>query len=207
MSKYIADDTKLKIKKMIEKIESKSDAEVAVVVADSCDRYRYSIFLYAFLATLIVPFLIKLSSVYFDRNETFALMMATFLFVTITLDNSELKYKIAPKKVKNDRCEKVSEFQFYKLGVNKTKNHKAILIFISIKERYIRVVADKNIDEKVSKEFWKELVKEFIKNVKNNKIDNALINILDKCGKVLVDNFPRTTQIQENEILNDVVEI
>ncbi len=83
MGKYINEDTKLKIKNMIVEIESKSDAEVVVVVADNCDRYRHSIFLYAFLATLIVPFLIKLSSINFDQNETFALITATFLFVTV----------------------------------------------------------------------------------------------------------------------------
>ena len=207
MDKYINEDTKNKIKDMIGEIESKSDAEVVVVVADNCDRYRYSIFLYAFLATLIVPFLIKLSSINFDQNETFALMTATFLFVTVSLEYSEFKYKIIPKKVKIDSCESIAFNQFKKLGINKTANHKAILIFVSIKERYIRVIADKNIDKKIGKEFWKELVQEFAKEVKDSSVDSAMINIVNKCGKVLIDNFPTTTQIQENEIPNDVVEI
>ena len=207
MDKYINEDTKSKIKNMIGEIESKSDAEVVVVVADNCDRYRYSIFLYAFLATLIVPFLIRLSSINFDQNETFALMTATFLFVTVSLEYSEFKYKIIPKKVKIDSCESIAFNQFKKLGINKTANHKAILIFVSIKERYIRVIADKNIDKKIGKEFWKELVQEFAKEVKDSSVDSAMINIVNKCGKVLIDNFPTTTQIQENEIPNDVVEI
>ena len=207
MDKYINEDTKNKIKDMIGEIESKSDAEVVVVVADNCDRYRYSIFLYAFLATLIVPFLIRLSSINFDQNETFALMTATFLFVTVSLEYSEFKYKIIPKKVKIDSCESIAFNQFKKLGINKTANHKAILIFVSIKERYIRVIADKNIDKKIGKEFWKELVQEFAKEVKDSSVDSAMINIVNKCGKVLIDNFPTTTQIQENEIPNDVVEI
>ncbi len=123
------------------------------------------------------------------------------------MEYSEFKYKIIPKKVKIDSCESVAFKQFEKLGINKTANHKAILIFVSIKERYIRVIADKNIDKKIGKEFWKELVQEFAKEVKVSSVDSAMINIVNKCGKVLIDNFPTTTQIQENEIPNDVVEI
>ena len=207
MAEYISNDTKLKIKNMIDQIESKSDAEVAVVVADSCDRYRYSIFLYAFLATLVVPFLIKLSSVNFSQNETFALMMATFLFITVSLEYSEFKYKIIPKKVKVDRCESIAFKQFAKLGINKTANHKALLIFVSIKERYIRVIADKNINDKASQDFWNEIVLDFSKLTKEQDINSALLLIVKKCGDFLEKNFPRSSKIKDNELSNEVLEL
>lgn len=207
MNKNIKNITKKKIEEMITKIESKSDAEIAVVIADRCDRYRYSIFLYAFLFTLVVPFFIKLSGMYFDQNEIFALMMATFLFVTVTLEYSNFKYKIIPKKVKIDRCENIAFKQFRKLGVNKTKNHKAILIFISIKERYIRILADKNVNDKASQDFWSEIVKDFAKYAKEQDIDIALLSIVKKCGEFLEKNFPRNNKIKDNELSNEVFEI
>ena len=207
MDKYINEDTKSKIKNMIGEIESKSDAEVVVVVTDSCDRYRYSIFLYAFLSTLIVPFLIKLSGINFDQNETFALMMATFLFVTVSLEYSEFKYKIIPKKVKIDRCESVAFKQFEKLGINKTANHKALLIFVSVKERHIRVLADKNINDKASQDFWNEIVYDFSKLTKEQDINSALLSIVKKCGDFLEKNFPRSSKTKDNELSNEVLEI
>jgi len=207
MSKHLDEDTKLKIKKMIGQIESKSDAEVAVVVADNCDRYKYSIFLYAFLSVLIVPFLIKLLGIYLDQIQLFSLMVATFLFVSITLEYSEFKYKIIPKKVKIDRCESVAFNQFEKLGINKTKNHKALLIFVSMKERYIRIVADKNINDKASQDFWNELVVDFSRSVKDQDINSALLSTLKQCGDFLKKNFPRSNKTKDNELSNEVVEI
>jgi len=207
MSEHIDEDTKLKIKKMIGQIESKSDAEVAVVVADNCDRYKYSIFLYAVLSVLIVPFLIKLLGIYLDQIQLFSLMVATFLFVSITLEYSEFKYKIIPKKVKIDRCESVAFTQFEKLGINKTKNHKALLIFVSIKERYIRIVADKNINDKASQDFWNELVVDFSRSVKVQDINSALLSTLKQCGDFLKKNFPRSNKTKDNELSNEVVEI
>ena len=207
MGKYINEDTKLKIKEMIDQIESKSEAEVVVAVADSCDRYKYSIFLYALLSVLIVPFLIKLFGISLDQIQLFSLMIATFLFVTVSLEYSEFKYKIIPKKVKVDRCESVAFKQFEKLGINKTANHKALLIFVSIKERYIRIIADKNINDKASQDFWNEVVLDFSKLTREQDINSALLSTVKKCGDFLEKNFPRSSKIKDNELSNEVLEI
>lgn len=207
MGKYINEDTKLKIKETIDQIESKSEAEVAVVVADSCDRYKYSIFLYALLSVLIVPFLIKLFGISLDQIQLFSLMIATFLFVTVSLEYSEFKYKIIPKKVKVDRCESVAFKQFEKLGINKTANHKALLIFVSLKERYIRIIADKNINDKASQDFWSEIVLDFSKLTKEQDISSALLSTVKKCGDFLEKNFPRSSKVKDNELSNEVLEI
>ncbi len=207
MDKYLNDKTKKKIKETIEQIEQKSDAEVVVVVANNCNRYRYSIFLYALLSMLIVPFLIKLSGISFDNIQLFSLMIATFLFVGISLEYSKFKYKIIPKKVKMHRCEEMAFKQFERLGINRTKNHKALLIFVSLNERYIRVIADKNIDDKANENLWRELVSDFSKCAKEQGINDALLLMVSRCGDFLKNNFPREDKIKENELSNEVVEI
>jgi putative membrane protein len=201
----ISNDTKKSIKNLISDIESKSDAEIRVVVAHSCDRYRYSIAVFSLLAALLIPFGIKVIGVYITQTNLIALSVATFLFVSFVLEYSDIKYKIIPKKVTKDRCEKMAIAQFYKLGINKTKSHKAILLFVSLKERYVRVVTDENIKQKIDDDFWKSVVKEFVNFVKNGSVDKGLIQIVKKCGEVLEENFPKTTHQKENELSNEMV--
>jgi len=200
----ISSDTKKYIKDLISDIESKSDAEIRVVLAQSCDRYRYSIFIYSLFATLLVPFGVKATGIYITQTNLMALAVAIFLFVSFVLEYSDIKYRIIPKKVKNDRCEKIALAQFYKLGINKTKNHKAILLFVSLNERYIRVVADENIKQKIDDNFWKSIVKEFISFAKEEQIDKGLIHIVKKCGEVLEGNFSKTAR-KENELSDEIV--
>ena len=205
--KSINFDTKKNIKKLIDKIESTSDAEVRVVVAHSCDRYRYSIFVFSFFIALLTPFAIKASKISLIQTNLITLSIAVFLFVSFVLEYSDIKYKIIPKKVKKDRCEKTAFNQFYKLGINKTKNHKAILLFVSLEERYIRVIADKNIKKKIDDSFWKSIVQEFVYFAKDGKIDEGLLQIVKKCGGILEKNFPKTNIEKENELSNEIVEM
>lgn len=203
----ISKDTKKIIEQSIADIESKSDAEIRVVVAGSCDRYRYSIFIYSLFATLLVPFAVKVAGIHITQTNLTALVVATFLFVSFVLEYGNIKYRIIPKKVKKDRCEKMALTQFYKLGIDKTKNHKAILLFVSLNERYIRVVADENIQKKIKNNIWQGIVREFLEYAKNAKVDEGLVHITKKCGKILKDNFPKTNMQKENELNNEVVEI
>lgn len=207
MDKYLSATVKDKIKELIGDIESKSETEVAVVVAQKCDRYRYSILLYSLFVALLIPFFLKIAHLNLDQVYTFSVILASFLFVSFVLEYSDIKYKLIPKKVKKDRCETLAYEQFYKLGINKTKNHRALLIFVGLKERYIQIIADKNIDNVVEENFWNDIINDFVQSAKKGDLENALLSVVEKCGKFLEEKFPRSHIKKDNEISNEVVEL
>ncbi len=194
------------IKNHITKIESKSSAEIVCVVAEKSDRYRYIIFLYSAFLALITPFILIFIGMNFTDFKMIEFQVLVFLFILFLLEYSDFKYKIIPKHIKQNRCEKLAFYQFQKIGVNETSNHKAILLLVCIKERYIRVVADSEVSKVVSQKEWEKVVKNFIEFAKKDKMEEGILNIVDECGKILVENFPRDNH-SKNELSNDVVEI
>ncbi len=206
MSKILSKELKKKIKDHIEDIESKSSAELVCVVTNSSDKYEYILFLYAALFAFIAPFVIKLFNDNFSKIYLYQIEIIVFIFVFFVLKYSNIKYNLIPKKVKWEKCRKLAYGQFFSIGVNKTENHKAILVLICLKERYIKVIADEEINEKVSQEKWQNIVKNFITFAKKDDLSNAILKIIDECGEILKKEFPRDAT-SKDELSNDVIEL
>ncbi len=206
MSRYISNDIKETIENHIKNIEADSSAEIVCVVANASDKYRYIIFLYSALIALIAPLALFLFGLEFGNLKIIEFQILLFLFISFVLEYSDFKYKLIPKRIKQNRCEKLALYQFYKLGINKTSNHKAILILICIKEKYIRIVADSEIDKIVSQNTWDEIVKNFIGFVKKQKLGEGILYTINECGKILTKDFPRDKN-SKDELQNDIIEI
>jgi putative membrane protein len=206
MSSQLSSKTKEQIKNHIKKIESKTSAEIVCVVTEKSDRYRYIIFLYSALLALVSPFILIFIGVNFADFKMVEFQILVFLFISFLLEYSDFKYKIIPKHIKQNRCEKLAFYQFQKIGVNKTSNHKALLLLVCIKERYIKIVADSEIDKVIPQDIWRNIVKNFVEFAKKDKIEEGILNIIEECGKILTKKFPRDKN-SVDELKDDVIEI
>ena len=142
MNKYLNDSEKKSIKKLIGEIESKSSAEIMVAVTNSLENSKYVVFLYSLFFTIISLVII----IFFNKNGDYKTLteftVIIFLFIYFILLYNPFTYKIIPKTIKRKRCNDFALYQFNKLGVNTKSSHKAVLVFICLRERFIRVVAD-----------------------------------------------------------------
>jgi putative membrane protein len=86
--------------------------------------------------------------------------------------------------------------EFYQSNINHTDAQTGILIFISLLEQQVVVLADKGISAKLGQETWDDMVKSIIAKIKEGKPAEGLITGIEKCGEILGKHFP----IQANDI-------
>ncbi len=206
MNKYLNSDEKRSIKELIGKIESKSSAEIVVAVTDSLGNSKYIVFLYSLFFTVVFLLILAFFNINNDYKVLVEFTVIIFLFIYFILLYSSFTYMIIPKSIKRKRCNDFALYQFDKQGVNRKSKHKAILVFVCLRERFIRVVADKKIDDIVPNETWQKIISDFIVHAKDGKITTGILKVLDDCGHILIENFPKNAEPTE-ELSNDVVEI
>lgn len=80
---------------------------------------------------------------------------------------------------------------FYRHGLAHTRDRTGVLIFISIFERKVRVIADEGIHAKVGEESWKKAVAIIIEGFRRGRATDAVCDALAHCGKLLAEHFPR----------------
>ena len=65
-----------------------------------------------------------------------------------------------------------------------------MLLFVSVAEHYVEIIADKGINDVVPTGTWEHVVAEFVEKVKSGRIADGFVGAVEACGEPLVQHFP-----------------
>jgi uncharacterized membrane protein len=85
--------------------------------------------------------------------------------------------------------------RFHKLGMHRTSERNAVLIFVAPRAHKFAVVGDKAIHEKCGEQFWQRLVDAMRAHFQNEKFNHALVEAIEEAGKALAEHFPKKINI------------
>ena len=118
--------------------------------------------------------------------------------------SGQIRVLIQRGKLKNDPFV-AAQKRFHRLGMHKTRERNAVLIFVAPRVRKLAVVGDNAIHEKCGGEFWREVVEKMRAHFQNEKFSDALVEAVGEVGSVLARHFPKTSE-DRNELPDDVIE-
>jgi uncharacterized membrane protein len=95
--------------------------------------------------------------------------------------------------------------KFHRLGMHKTRERNAVLIFVAPRAHKFAVVGDKAIHEKCGEEFWQRLVDVMRAHFQKEKFSHAIVEAIQEIGKLLAVHFPRKPTLS-NELPDEIVE-
>jgi uncharacterized membrane protein len=98
-----------------------------------------------------------------------------------------------------------AERRFLQLGMQKTRDRNAVLIFVAPRAHKYAVVGDVGVHEKCGKEFWTKLVGDMQAHFKNEDFNRAITLAINEVGKLLAAHFPRTGDTI-NELPDEIVQ-
>src|SRR5207244_10811515 len=89
--------------------------------------------------------------------------------------------------------------KFHRLGMDKTPERNAVLIFVAPRAHKFAVVGDKAIHEKCGEHLWQRLVDKMREHFRNEKFNHALVEAINEVGQALAAHFPeRSTGANES---------
>jgi uncharacterized membrane protein len=118
--------------------------------------------------------------------------------------SGEIRVLIQRGKLRSDPLF-AAQKKFHRLGMHKTREGNAVLIFVAPRVHKLAVVGDNAIHEKCGDEFWRRIVERMRTHFQNEKFNDALIEAVKEVGTVLVRHFPKTRE-DTNELPDDVIE-
>ena len=95
--------------------------------------------------------------------------------------------------------------QFHRLGMHKTPERNAVLIFVAPRAHKFAIVGDQAIHEKCGEAFWQQLVDAMREHFRNEKFSHAVVEAIETAGKALASHFPRTST-SEGQLSDNVIE-
>lgn len=85
----------------------------------------------------------------------------------------------------------LAQAKFQKLGMDKTRDRNAVLIFVVPRARKFAVIGDSGVHEKCGDEFWQRLVDSMRAHFKNENFSQAILEAIEETGKLLAQHFPK----------------
>ncbi len=80
--------------------------------------------------------------------------------------------------------------EFMVNDVVNTRDRSGVLIYVSLFERRVQILADSGINAKVDQSAWKEAVDEIATGIKKGELSRALSSAIGKIGEMLATHFP-----------------
>ncbi len=94
---------------------------------------------------------------------------------------------------------------FLQLGMQKTKQHNAVLLFVAPRSRTFAVIGDEAVHAKCGNRFWRELAAAMANNFKRGEFTDGLLNGINRAGDLLAAHFPPGPD-DKNELPDEVIE-
>ena len=119
-----------------------------------------------------------------------------------------LRYRLVPRRTKQERAHALAMHQFWEQRVQKTEGRTGVLIFASLAERYVEIVPDAGIAQKVPSEAWQNAAAALTAAVKAGRPGDGFVAAIEHCGAILAEHFPVIPDaVNPNELPDRLVEI
>jgi len=201
-----SDTERSEITAAIQAAEKRTSGEFVAVVARSSDTYRSIALLWATGLSFILPVPLLLFGhlryldIYQLQVAAFILLMLAFEFIP------ELHLALVPKRLRHGKASRLAHAQFYEQGVQLTREHSGVLLFVSMAERYVEIVADKGIHEKIGAARWQEIVDGFTAKVAAGDVVAGFTGAIAACGEAMAQHYPARPD-DTDELSDGLIEI
>ena len=144
----ISESEKARVTRAIHEAESHTAGEIVCVLARHSSDYRLVPIAWAAALVLFVPLPLLFLTAW-SAPVIYLFQILAFLVGAIALSYPGVRFLIVPRRAKHDRAHAEAMRQFSAQGIDKTEHRTGVLIFASIAERYVEVVADAGINNRL----------------------------------------------------------
>lgn len=187
-----------RISAAIRAIEARTSGEIVCVLArSSSDATALPIFIAAVLS-LALPWLLVAVTAMAVR-EILLLQAAAFVAFAMVLCLPRVRVALMPRAARRAVAHRAAREQFVARGIARKKDRAGILIFVSLAERYARIIADEGIAARVAQSEWQGAVDALVAHMRDGRISEGFVAAIERCGEVLATHFP-SVQANRDEL-------
>jgi len=173
-------------------VEQRTAAEFAVVVVPVSDRYPFVGLVWAAVAALAVALIVALVAPDIELIEALAVQVVALVVFALAFDWMPIRLRLVSRHHKNTRARQLAHREFAAHIIGGGPHRNRVLLFVSLGERYVEILADRDTHALVPEGTWDRIVAEFLAKVKAGAAADGILAAIAACGTVLETHHPRT---------------
>jgi len=173
----------------IREAEARTCGQIVCVLAHASSDYLHVPLIWASALALLVPWPL----IYFTPwsvQRIFLIQLVVFLVAALLFAWTPLRLALVPRAARRAQAHHAALEQFMVRGISRTVNRCGVLIFVSLAERYARIIADEGIAQKVHNAEWQAAIDALTSHMRDDRITAGFIAAIQRCGAVLAAHAP-----------------
>ena len=197
---FVSDADRQRITRCVQEVEKKTSGEIVPFVKSASYHYPAAALRAALAVSALVAAAATVAEGFFMPWGTLGLFdlwvfpsvfAACFLVVfALTTFAPVLKRPFISRAEMTDEVEEAALTAFYRHRLAETRDRTGILLYVSLFERQVVVMADKGINEKVDQETWQQVADIVLGGIREGWPADALCEAVTRCGELITAQFP-----------------
>ena len=180
-----------RISAAIRAAERRTTGEIVCVLARSSVESTALPIVLAALASLALPWLL-VGLTTLPVLVILSLQLALFVALASLLCLPRVRAGLLPRATRRAIAHRAAMEQFIVRGIGRTEGRTGVLVFVSLAERYARIVADEAIASRVAQADWQGAIDALVGHMRAGHIADGFVEAIERCGTVLAQHFPAT---------------
>ena len=187
---FIDAQDRQRIEAAIRDAEAKTSGEFVTVVARASDAYLTLPTLYASGLALMAPLVLSLLRVETRALPLLLIQVAVFVTLALLFLWTPVTMRLVPHGAKVHRAARLAREQFFLRGLHETADRHGVLLFVSVAERYVEIIADKGIHARVPDDAWITVIARFSEPVRAGRTAEGFLAAIETAGELLMRHMP-----------------
>ena len=170
--------------------EKRTKARFELVTVPVSDRYALYPLIYGAVVGLAVLGALALFWPDLTLRTGFYAAAGSFAAASFLFEWLPLRLLLVPRHAKHWECWEMAHRSFAARVLAQTDRKTGILLFVSLGERYVEVVTDRDVDLHVQQSTWDAVIADFTRAAKQGRLADGLVAAVDACTKVLETHYP-----------------
>jgi putative membrane protein len=173
----------------IQAAERRTSGEIVCVLARSSADVTALPILLAALAAMALPWLLVALTT-LPVLMILSLQLALFVALAVLLCLPRVRVALLPPATRRAIAHRAAMEQFMLRGIGRTEGRTGVLVFVSLTERYARIVADEAIARRVAQADWQSAIDALVAHMREGRVADGFVVAIERCSDVLATHFP-----------------
>lgn len=174
---------------VVKAVEAKTSGQIVCALASQSTDAGAASALYAATLALLIPWPL-LAATQMPAQRIFAVQLGVFLVALLLLGWTRLGVLLVSRHEQRRQAFRVAIEQFHIRGLARTHSRAGVLIFVSLAERYARIIADEGLSGKISEEEWRLVMDSMTGHLRDGRLTEAFVGAIEASGVLLARAAP-----------------
>jgi len=161
---------------------------LCVVVTRVSDRYSLYPIAWAAIGAILLGGIVSLIRPETASRILILIQLSSLIVLTLLFEWLSIRLAIVPERVKHAHARQLAHREFVAHAAGGKRN--VVLLFVSLGERYVEIVADHETHALAPPGVWNKIVDEFLATVKDGRVADGVLGAAAACGDILKTHHP-----------------